>query len=111
VTISESEFDALAAKTLERIMAVVDDEDPDVVEAIPSSGVVRLDFQGRRQPWIVNSQRAALQIWVAAERRAWHFAYAGDGEVLRWKHTKSDDELFATLEGLLSEHAGVSVEF
>ena len=99
-------FDRLARETLDHILQALDELDPDLVEAVPSDGVVKLEFQGQRRPWVVNSQSAAQQIWLAAEQRAWHFAR--DGE--RWVAEKTQEELFATLTGLLREHVGIEVE-
>lgn len=106
-------FDALSAKTLQRILSAIDDNvDPDEVEAVPSMGVVTLDFQGARRNWVVNSQSAAGQIWLAAEQRAWHFSHEGDDPTEpHWVTPKTGEELFATLSGLLKEHAGVEVAF
>jgi len=104
-------FERAAAQTLERILTALDEVDPDVVEGVPSSGVVRLDWQGKRGDWIVNSQSAALQIWLAAERRAWHFAHQGSAEEPRWVSEKTGEELFATLSGLLREHGGLDLTF
>ena len=99
-------FDLLAAQTLDRIVQAIDDQlDPDLVEAVPSMGVVTLDFQGQRRNWIVNSQSAASQ------QRAWHFAHEGASpEDPRWVAPKTGEELFATLQGLLKEHLGVDLE-
>lgn len=102
-----STFDKLATATLERIVAAFDDVDPDEVEAVPGLGTVKLDFQGRRRPWVVNSQSAARQMWLAAEQRAWHFAW--DAARSQWVAPKTGEELYATLSGLLAEHAGLSV--
>lgn len=111
--IDEQRFDKLANATLERVVAAFDEIDPDVVEVSgPSMGVVRLEFGSGRSPWIVNTQRAALQIWLAAERRAWHFAYAEDAAGGgTWVADKTGEELFATLTQLLREHEGVAVSF
>ncbi|MBL4848535.1 MAG: iron donor protein CyaY [Planctomycetes bacterium] len=106
-------FDTLATKTLDRIVRVIDDEvDPDVVEAVPSMGVVTLDFGDARRKWIVNSQSAAVQIWLAAEQRAWHFSHEGkDQDDPVWIAPKTSEELFATLSGLLKEQLGLSITF
>lgn len=109
--IDEATFDKLSQQILDRILHRVDEVDPDVVEAVPSAGVVRLDWQGARRDWVVNSQRAALQIWLAAEQRAWHFGYDESGEEPRWVSPKTGEELFATLSGLLREHAGLDLSF
>lgn len=106
-------FDSLSAKTLQRILSAIDDHiDPDLVEAVPSMGVVTLDFQGTRRNWVVNSQSAAGQIWLAAEQRAWHFSHEGDDpDEAKWVAPKTGEELFATLSGLLKDHAGVELSF
>ena len=108
--ITEREFDVLASRTLNRILEAFDDVDPDQVEAVPSDGVVRFDFQGRRQPWIVNSQRGALQIWLAADRRAWHFAHAGEmATEEKWVAPKTGEDLFETLSRLFKEHEDLEI--
>lgn len=110
--LDEKRYDKLAARTLSRIDRAFAAVDPDVVESVVSEGVVKLDFQGRRRPWVVSTQRAARQLWLAAEQRAWHFAHVGDDpEAERWIAPKTGEELFATLEKLLSEQAGLAVRF
>jgi CyaY protein len=52
----------------------------------------------------VNSHRAARQIWMAAELRAWHFDFSPETE--RWVAAKSGDELWSTLERVLSARVG-----
>ncbi|MGE0709995.1 MAG: iron donor protein CyaY [Planctomycetota bacterium] len=109
--IDEASFDKAAAKTLERIVVAFDEVDPDQVEASPSMGVVRLEFGSGRRSWVVNSQRGSLQIWLAAEQRAWHFSGEGDASEPRWVSPKTGEELFQTLSGLLAEHEGLTVSF
>jgi iron donor protein CyaY len=109
--IDEATFDKLATNTLDVVLCAFDDVDPDVVEAVPSGGVVRLDWQGARRDWVVNTQRGALQVWLAAEQQAWHFSYEGTQGQLKWVSPKTGQELFATLSGLLAEHAGLEVCF
>jgi iron donor protein CyaY len=109
--LDEKQFDMLAAATFDRIVEAFDEVDPDQVEAVPSSGVVKLDFQGRRRAWVVSTQRAVRQIWLAADQRAWHFAHRGQPDEQTWLEHKSGEELFATLGGLLEEHEGLTVSF
>lgn len=110
--LDEKRYDQLAARTLARIDRAFADVDPDQIESVVSDGVVKLDFQGQRRPWVVSTQRAARQIWLAAEQRAWHFAHEGDDpDAERWVAPKTGEELFETLERLLVEHAGVEVRF
>lgn len=105
----EQTFHTLADAILDRIVEALDDVDPDRVEAVPSDGVVKLEFGSGRRTWVVNTQRGALQIWLAAEQRAWHFAPTDD-DPPRWVCDKTGDELLSTLTGLLKEHEGVEVD-
>jgi iron donor protein CyaY len=110
--LDEKTYDRLAAATLARIDQAFADVDPDRVEAVVSDGVVKLEFQGRRRPWVVSTQRAARQVWLAAEQHAWHFAHAGDdAQAERWVAHKTGEELFATLARLLREHERLELEF
>jgi CyaY protein len=53
--------------------------------------------------YIINSHRAAKQIWMAAERTAWHFDPMPDG---RWVATKTGDELWSALGRVLGDKVG-----
>lgn len=53
--------------------------------------------------YVINSHRAAKQIWMAAERTAWHFDPMPDG---RWVAAKSGDELWSTLARVLGDKLG-----
>ncbi len=56
--------------------------------------------------YVINSHRAAKQIWMAAERTAWHFDPLPDG---RWVAAKSGDELWSTLARVLGEKLGRTI--
>src|SRR5262245_31691934 len=98
MSISEAEFEVLADKELhllvEAIIAAGDDIDPDL-----ESGVRTINFEDDTR-YVVNSHRAARQIWMAAERAAWHFDYALDKR--QWIASQSGDELWSALSGVLS---------
>ncbi|MCA8926382.1 MAG: iron donor protein CyaY [Planctomycetes bacterium] len=105
--LDEATYDRLAYETLQRIDRAFEDVDPDVVEAVPSAGVIKFEFQDGRRSWVVSTQRAARQMWLAAEQRAWHFVREGDV----WRSTKGDEELLGTLRALFAEHLGLEVDF
>ena len=66
----------------------------DGLEVDLSSGILTIEFpDGLR--YVVNSHRAARQIWMAAERSAWHFDFVREGS--RWVASKNGDELRSTL--------------
>ena len=80
--------------------------DPDDVEVSTAAGVPRLDLRDGTRV-VINSHRAAGQIWMAAVDTAWHFDPLPDG---RWLATRTNEELRPTLIRLLREHVGVTVE-
>ena len=69
---TEAEFDRAADRELHALERVLSELDPDEVDVELSSGVLTLTL-GDGQKVIVNSHRAARQIWMAAFRNAWHF--------------------------------------
>lgn len=97
--LSESEYDAVAQPELQRLIASLDALTNDSVEAELASDILTIEFSDGTR-YVVNSHRAARQIWLSAERSAWHFDYAR--ETKRWIALKSGDELWSTLARLIS---------
>ena len=99
--ISEQEFETRADETLhalERALGDLEDFEVDL-----AMGILTLSFEDGVR-YIVNSHRAPRQIWMAAERNAWHFDYVpAEG---RWIAAKSGDELRATLAAVVGRKLG-----
>ena len=91
--LDESRFTLLADETLNKMVEALDDTEDDRLEADLESGVLTIAFEDGTK-FVVNSHRAARQIWMAAGATAWHFDYR-DGE---WRSSKTDEELWATVE-------------
>ena len=79
--------------------------DPDDCEVSTSAGVLRLDLRDGTRV-VINSHRAAGQIWMAAVATAWHFDPLPDG---RWHATRTGEDLRPTLAKILRERIGVDV--
>jgi CyaY protein len=103
---NEAEFDQAAEEELNAIEEALSEFDPDELDFERAGGVLTLTFADD-QKCVINSHRAAGQIWMAAQRTAWHFSPDGKGASLRWKTDK--DELRATLTRVLSERMGRQV--
>ncbi len=105
---TEAEFERVADDTmraLERSLSDVDSMEMDL-----QMGVLTIEF-GDGAKFIVNSHRAAKQIWMAAERTAWHFDPHIDphNQSREWRSSRDGSELWSTLEGTLSRKLGVPI--
>lgn len=94
--ISEAEYIERAQKELKAVLAALDMLDPDAIEAELESDILTIEFTDGRK-YILNSHRAARQLWLAADLAAYHFSFQ-DGA---WIADKSGEELWATLERLI----------
>ncbi|HUS33641.1 MAG TPA: iron donor protein CyaY [Kofleriaceae bacterium] len=100
----EATFDQVARDELRAIEDAFSEIDPDEVEVSTSDGVLRLDLKDGTKI-VINSHRAARQIWMAAVASAWHFDPAGE----RWTATKTGEDLRPTLARLLRERIGLEI--
>jgi CyaY protein len=95
--LSEREFERVADETLHALEQALGDVDQ--IEIDLSMGVLTVEFPDGLK-YVINSHRAARQIWMAAERNAWHFDYQKTDA--RWTSAKDGAELWSTVEGVLS---------
>jgi CyaY protein len=102
--LSEREFERIADEALRKIEGALGEVDQ--IEMDLSMGVLTIEFSDGNK-YIINSHRAARQIWMAAERNAWHFDYHKDDG--RWTSAKDGAELWSTVEGVLSRRLGTSI--
>jgi CyaY protein len=101
----DASFDSVARDELSGLEDALSNVDPDDVEVSSSDGVLRLDLRDGTRI-VINSHRAARQIWMAAVASAWHFDPAGDG---RWLAAKTGEELRPTLARLVHERIGLAL--
>lgn len=101
----EAEFDRVAREELHRLEDAFADVDPDECEVTSSDGVLKLDLKDGTRI-VINSHRAARQIWMAAISTAWHFDPVGEQV---WRASKTGEELRPTLAKLLADRIGLAV--
>jgi CyaY protein len=106
VRMDESTFDRLAREELRDIEDAFAEVDPDDVEVSTSDGVLRLDLKDGTKI-VINSHRAAGQIWMAAVASAWHFDPPAGKD--SWKASRTGEELRPTLAKLVRERIGVEI--
>jgi CyaY protein len=100
---TETEFVALAERTLAAIESAVDALDADI-EVSRSGNVLTLELDDGSRV-VINSQAPMKQIWVAAKSGAHHYAWRDPD----WRDTRDDSELFEALSRLISLQGGVDV--
>ena len=101
----EVSFDKDAREELRHIEDAFADIDPDEVEVSSSDGVLKLALRDGTRI-VINSHRAARQIWMAAIASAWHFDPTPEGG---WHAAKSGEDLRATLARVVHERIGLTV--
>ncbi len=102
--ITEQEFERVADEALHALDRALTDLDG--LEASLEMGILTLEFSDGTK-YVVNSHRAARQIWMAAEHSAWHFDYVpSEG---RWIASKNGDELWSTIAAVTSRKLGREV--
>jgi CyaY protein len=101
----DASFDSVARDELNELENAFSNIDPDDIEVSTSDGVLRLDLRDGTRI-VINSHRAARQIWMAAVASAWHFDPTGDGG---WRTPKTGEELRPTLVRVVRERIGLSL--
>lgn len=104
----EATFDKLGRAELAYIEEGLADVDPDDIEISSSDGVLTLALRDGVRV-VINTHRAARQIWMAAVASAWHFdPPRSDDPTGAWK-TPAGEELRATVKSVIQERIGLSV--
>jgi len=103
--VDEQAFRAHVRTTLGRIHDAVDALPTDAVDLRIGDGVLTLEFDGGGS-WILSQQVPVQELWLAADRQAWHFAASPDG----WRERTSGEPLEALLGRLLTTRLGLAVD-
>lgn len=106
MSISEQDYEARALPELRALVDALDELELSGIECELSSDILTIELSSGDR-YVVNSHRAARQIWMAADRSAWHFDW--DGERSAWVAKKTGDELWGTLSRVLSTKLGQPV--
>lgn len=101
--LSESQYVDLAQSELVELISALDRLDSEAFDCELENDIITLEFSDDTT-YVINSHRAARQIWMAAERTAWHFDW--DPELQRWIAQKTGDELWDTVRRVLSPKLG-----
>jgi CyaY protein len=102
-----SAFLEASAKALEHIEEVLGDLEHEALDVDLGGDVLTLAFSDGAT-YIINAHSAAGQVWMAANKTAWHFDL--DAETKRWVAHKTGDELMATVARAVGDRLGIEIE-
>lgn len=103
---SDSAFRDRCNAIYRAVLARLDQEDPDEVEAELSAGVVKIRVQTGKV-FVLNHQAPIFEVWYAAGDRAWHFGWTGT----QWVDPRNGDELAAMLGQTIGRELGRPIAF
>ena len=105
-SISEKAYQGRAFPELSALIGAFDALSDELFAEL-AGDVLTIEFNDQSR-YVINSHLAARQIWLAADRNAWHFDPAADG---RWLDRRTGAELWVTVEQLLSKKLGRTLTF
>lgn len=101
-----AQFVKVAAAALARIEDGLVNLEHDTLDVELAGDVLTLEFVDKVE-FVINAHSAAGQVWMAANRNAWHFGY--DDASGTWIASKTDEELMATVCKQVGEKLGMTV--
>lgn len=102
---TEAAFQAVALPELASLLRSLDELGD--VDADLEGDILLIEFEDDSQ-CVINTQSAARQIWMSAQRMAWHFDWIADEK--HWVAAKTGDELWATVTRIVGDGLGRSVK-
>jgi CyaY protein len=100
-------FSKLAGTALEHIDTTLGDLEHEALDVNLAGDVLTLAFSDGSS-FVINAHSAAGQIWMAADKNAWHFDY--DEATGKWVAQKTGDELMATVARTVGKRLGEPIE-
>ena len=105
----EVTFDRRGRDELTYLEERLDVLDPDDVEITTSDGVLTLTLRDGVRV-VINTHRAARQIWMAAVASAWHFDPPAEGDPEQTCRTPDGQELRSTVRSVIQQRIGLEVD-
>lgn len=108
-TLSDSQYHALAMRTLAAIEATIDrwlQAEVIDIDSRRTGGLLELSFPDG-SAIVINTQPPLQELWLAARAGGHHYRWADDG----WRDTRDGSEFFATLSQRASTQAGRPLRF
>lgn len=104
-SLSEKDYQTRAFPELSRLVDALDAFSDELFAEL-AGDVLTIEFPDHVR-YVINSHLAARQIWLAAERSAWHFDYVEARGM--WLDRRTQVELWGQLEEILGRKLGHAV--
>lgn len=106
LNLTPREFEESARRALMAVETALDELGADSIDFDLADNVLMIEFENGDR-FVLNPNGPAEEIWLSANRRAWHFAPRGGD---RWVSTgEGGEELLACLSQLVGEKLGRAV--
>lgn len=104
--VDRKRFHTESSRALERIDETLGDLEHTDLDVDLAGDVLTLSFSDGSR-FVINAHSAAEQIWMAAEKTAWHFDF--DEGTSTWIAHKTDDELMRTVSRVVGQKLGTEI--
>ena len=102
-----------SSRALRHIDDTLGDLELEQLDVELAGDVLTLTFADGSQ-FVINAHSAAEQVWMAANRSAWHFdlvpAEPGPDDDPKWIASKTDDELMSTVARMVGDKLSRKIE-
>ena len=103
---TEPEFRSFVKEVLVDLFGQIDDLDTDDLDPVYQDGVVKVDFE-TGGTFVLSQQVPVQELWLSANRKAWHFVYV-DGT---WVERDTREPMLPMLSKLFADKLGMAVSF
>ena len=107
MSLTEPEFRRVVSDLLHDLADQLDTVEDDDIDPVLSDGVLSCDFEERGGTFVLSQQVPVRELWLSANRTAWHFKHDGD----RWPERDTGEDLLVVLNKLFSDKLGMAVRF
>lgn len=101
----DAAFRLAVGDLLKRLLRQIDDLDTDAVEARLTEGNLQLTFEEDGSVFVLSQQTPTHELWLSANRRAWHFQRVAGA----WVERDSREPMAPLLSGLIAARAHTPV--
>jgi len=107
MSLSEPEFRRVVSDLLSELAGQLDTVESDDIDPVLSDGVLSCAFEESGHTFVLSQQVPVRELWLSANRTAWHFRLDGEG----WPERDTGTDLLVVLNKLFSDKLKMPVTF